>query len=44
MKEWFFKNLSIKIIDKNKEEVIKLFKEHKESLKWTLDLESLYPI
>ncbi len=44
MEEWFFKNLSIKIIDKNKEEVIKLFKEHKESLKWTLDLESLYPI
>ena len=43
MQEWFYKNLSIKIIDKNKEEIIKLFREHKKSLKWTLDLDSLYP-
>lgn len=43
MEEWFFKKSSIKIIDMKKEEIIKLFKEHKDSLKWTLYLESLYP-
>lgn len=40
--KWFYKEHSILLVDRPKNEVVRLLNLHKKELPWTLDLDSLY--
>lgn len=42
VEKWFYKEHSILLVDRPKNEVVRLLNLHKKELPWTLDLDSLY--